>query len=324
MKPGRKSLVWGIVCTILIVVIVVLFLNRRWCYDFIRGLGYSPSAEMSAIIEKLNLTEHGEFLMKASRPELLERDDFNSHCVSQESETAVLGCYTGETVYVYNITDQELDGIRELTTAHELLHAAYARLSSSDREAIQAELEKVATSVSADLKDELDNYDPAERAEELYVRAGTEVADLPESLEKHYAEIFRDQDLVASYYNKYISVFRAIEAELEKLEKELSDLSIAIDNQSAEYTNGSDQLNAEITAFNNCAVTAGCFTSQGAFQARRAALLAEQARLETIYNNISSMIDTYNAKVEQYNADVVRGESLNRKINSTAEPEKVK
>ena len=324
-ESARKNHVLGWVLLVLLAVVVVVgALNWRWCYDFIRGMGYSATGEMSGIVAKLDLTDRGEFLFRASRPELLGRDEFNSHCVEGESETAVLGCYTKDTVYVYDITDKELDGIRELTTAHELLHAVYARMSEEERGRISAELSKVLAKNPAGLKEELENYDRAERDEELYVRAGTEVADLPEALERHYAEIFRNQDAVAGYYNKYISVFRQLEAELETLETEMNGLSATIDNLSAEYETRMKQLNDEITSFNNCAMVAVCFSSQGEFQARRAALVGEQGELEAKYNQISQMIDTYNSKVEKYNADVVRGQSLNRKINSTSEPEGIK
>lgn len=320
----RKNHVLGwVMLAIMIAAVVTVALNWRWCVDFVRGIGYTPSSEMSGIMGKLALTDRGQFLFKASRPELLQRDEFNSHCVEEASETAVLGCYAQDTVYVYNITDKELVGIQELTTAHELLHAVYARMSADERGRLSVELEKVLAKNPEGLKDELENYDKTQRDEELYVRAGTEVADLPEALERHYAEVFTDQDKVVGYYNNYISVFRALEAELEALEAEMNELSVAIDNLTAEYEARVRQLNGEIEEFNNCAMTAGCFSSQGEFRLRRAALVDEQASVEAIYNQISGMIDTYNSKVEQYNADAKRGRNLNRKINSTAEPEEI-
>ena len=298
-------------------------LNWRWCIDFVRGIGYTPSSEMSGIMEKLELTDRGEFLFKASRPELLQRDEFNSHCVEEVTETAVLGCYTQDTVYVYNITEEELAGIQELTTAHELLHAVYARMSEEEKGSLVEPLTRTFEANQGFLEGEIDAYDVSQKQEELYVRAGTEVADLPGALERHYAEIFTDQDRVVQYYNDYISVFRALEAELETLEAEMGGLSVKIDNLSAEYEARVRQLNGEIEEFNNCAGRAGCFSSQGEFQLRRAALINEQAALEVMYDEISGMIDAYNNKVEQYNADAKRGRSLNRKINSTAEPEEI-
>ena len=108
-ESARKNHVfWWVLLVLLAVVVVVGALNWRWCYDFIRGMGYSATGEMGGIVGRLDLTDRGEFLFRASRPELLGRDEFNSHCVEGESETAVLGCYTKDTVYVYDITDKEL------------------------------------------------------------------------------------------------------------------------------------------------------------------------------------------------------------------------
>ena len=38
-------------------------------------------------------------------------------------KTAVLGCYANREISIFNVTDQRLDGIREVTAAHEMLHA---------------------------------------------------------------------------------------------------------------------------------------------------------------------------------------------------------
>ena len=207
--------------------------------------------------------------------------------------------------------------------AHELLHAVYARMSEEEKKELVEPLTRTFDANQGFLEGEIDAYDTAQKQEELYVRAGTEVADLPEALERHYAEIFADQDKVAQYYNDYISVFRALEAELDALEAEMGELSTKIDNLSAEYEVKVRQLNEEIEGFNDCAATAGCFSSQEEFRLRRTALVEEQAALEAMYDEISGMIDTYNSKVEQYNADAKRGRNLNRKINSTAEPEEI-
>ena len=112
---------------------VAVFLNRQWLVDYWRGHDYVPTSEMGEIEKKLNLTERGEFLFKASRPELNNSDEFNRNCLSHNAEMAVLGCYTNNTVYVYDITEAELDGIRELTTAHELLHAVFLRMDEKER-----------------------------------------------------------------------------------------------------------------------------------------------------------------------------------------------
>ena len=319
----RRSLGGIIFLLIVIGVGTAVFLNRQWLVDYWRGRDYVPTGEMGEIEKKLNLTERGEFLFKASRPELNNSDEFNRNCLSHDAEMAILGCYTNNTVYVYDITEAELDGIRELTTAHELLHAVFLRMDEKEKEALRPSLEKVLAENRATLEQDLGNYAEAEKYEELYVRAGTEVADLPTDLEKHYAEIFKDQDGVVSYYNKYIAVFRELEAELKALKSETEVLATQIEGATAEYERALGQLNADIVSFNSCAETVGCFKTEEDFNARRNVLVASQNELSGRYEQINQMINLYNAKVERYNADVLRNQNLNSKINSNSKPKTI-
>lgn len=308
----------------LIGAITFVALNREWLNDYYRGQMYQPTSDMVRIRNSLNLTERGEFLFNASQPTLNEREDFNEYCRDGQNEIAVLGCYASSNIYVYNIIDPELDGIRELTTAHELLHAVYARMSEDEKNDLVLPLEKVYTDNRTLLEADLGTYSNDERIEELYVRAGTEVADLPEILETHYAEIFKDQDAVVAYYNKYISAFRQLEEEMNYLKSEMEQISASLDQKMAEYEAWVSQLNANISEFNACAHEAGCFSSQEEFESERSALMSEQSALESYYYEINSLIDEYNQKVDQFNDDVTHGEELNTKINSSIKPQEVK
>lgn len=307
-----------VVITILIIVAII---NRVIISDFIRGLGYEPTTEMINIRTSLNLTDYGNLVFNASWPELDEREVFNSHCRDYENENAILGCYDFENIYVYNITEPELDGIRELTAAHELLHAVYARLSEQDKRDLKPVLEQVYSSNAKILSEEIEMYLENERYEELYVRAGTEIANLPATLESHYANIFKDQDRIAAYYNKYISVFNQIQQNLDTLSSEINNLENVIKSKTNEYYSRSAALNTATASFNACAKTPDCFTSEIVFQIRRTELLNEYDALDALYNEIDSLIDTHNAKVEAYNSEATHINSLNTIINSIASPE---
>lgn len=93
MKKYWKWL--GLVAVIIIAVAVVL--NQQWINDYLRGFGYVPEGEMGRIVKDLELTEKGEFLFKASRPELSSQDEFNVTCRTvMDEEIAVLGCYVDD------------------------------------------------------------------------------------------------------------------------------------------------------------------------------------------------------------------------------------
>ena len=323
-RTKKRHLLGWLCLLVLIVVGVGVFLNRNWLYDFYRGVTYQPSSEMARIRSDLKLTDKGEFLFNAAHPELDGAAEFNSYCRDGESEIAVLGCYTGGNIYIYNITDERLNGIRELTSAHELLHANWARMSESEKVALVESLTRTFEANQSLLEDELNTYDVTQKQEELYVRAGTEIANLPDVLEKHYAEIFKDQDKIVSYYNSYIGVFRALETEMNGLKAEMEAINTELSNKMTEYEQQVKQLDTEVAEFNNCARVAGCFASEYEFNLQRAELIAKQEALKALYNEINSLIEAYNAKVEVYNADVLQSEKLNTIINSAAKPQDIK
>jgi len=320
-----KKRIWFAVIAVVVAAIGVgIWLNREWFYDYWRGMTYEPSAEIVQIRDKLGLTERGIFLFNASQPELNERDDFNNNCPTSNVETAVLGCYTEKSIYIYNINNEELAGIRELTAAHELLHAVWARMGEEERRGFVSELTRVFDDNQARLSEELDSYEVDEKQEELYVRAGTEVKDLPEGLERHFAEIFTEQDRIVDYYEGYIGVFERIEAEMDGLTDEMEKLKSEIDTKTLDYEQRMARLNADIVSFNSCAVVVGCFEDENAFYARRGVLVAEQEALAILYDEMGGLVDDYNELVEKYNKDVMYSNKLSNIVNSHSVPEELK
>ena len=262
----------------MVVVGILIALNYQTVMDLIQGMSYEPSAEMVAIREKLGLTRQGEIVFNASSPELNSEEEFNANCYKQtdSEETAVLGCYLGQKIYVYNVKSKDLNGILELTTAHELLHAVFERMSESEKDELAPLLEKVLAENQEILGEEVLRYVEDEQFEELYVRAGTEIKKLPAELEEHFAKIFNDQDKVVGFYDSYIKVFRELEARMRELKAEMEALNAEIEAKIKRYENGEYWL----------------------------------------FNEINWLIDRYNADVEEYNNNVVRNNELKNTMNS--------
>lgn len=312
---------WAVL-VVVIVIVALIVVNREWIHDYWRGISYRPSAEVARIRDELGLTEYGGFLFNASMPVLSDRDEFNEKCrFERDEEDAVLGCYLDKDIYIYDITDARLDGVRECTTAHELLHAVWKRMSEDERNSYAELLAEVYEKNKDFLEEELSIYDNNERREELYVRAGTEVKNLPKDLENHFAKVFKDQDKVVGYYDKYITVFRNLQAELDNLKSEMEEIKLQIETKEAEYTRAAEQLNADIAEFNTCADTIGCFTSQWEFNRSRNVLISRQEALDELYGEIDALANEYNARVDKYNEDVVSSNKLNQIMNSASKVE---
>ena len=324
MKRGLKNLwKWLGLVTIMTLAVLVL-INREWIGDYWRGVFFQPSDEMVTIRDRLDLADYGTFLFNASNPVLSSREEFNDKCrYEKDEEEAILGCYLDKDIYIYNIVDKRLDGVRECTAAHELLHAVWKRMKEEERKSYSELLSQVYEQNKDFLEKELEIYENNERGEELYVRVGTEVKNLPGDLERHFAKVFKDQDKVVGYYDKYITVFRDLQAELDDLEAEMNSIKMEIEAKEVEYSNRVAQLNAEIDEFNSCAEVAGCFSSQWVFNQKRNVLLGEQNALVSLYEQIEGLIEVYNQKVDKYNEDVVSNNKLNQIINSASKVEEL-
>ena len=313
----RHYVGWILFALMAVAIMVAIILNRVWIYDWYRGFGYEPTSDMATIRDGLGLTSRGRFLFNASRPELNSAEEFNKNCRQDESEMAVLGCYTVGTIYVYNIMAEELDGIRELTTAHELLHVVWARMSDSEKNSISSILESVYSNNLNILQEDIAVYRESERMEELFVRAGTEIKVLPSELERIYGEIFVDQDRIVDYYDGYIVVFRNIREEMEQLESDMAVLNAEIKELTSDYEKQASQLEADIVSFNSCAEVAGCFQNEEDFYDRRDELVARQNELEELNERINALINEYNKMVEEYNNNVTESHKLQNLINSS-------
>lgn len=319
-RNNRKIiLILAAASMVVAVVLAIIAANFTFIKDVFVGMRYRPSGEMTEIFDALELTDDGQRIFKASLPELMEREEFNQKCRETTNESAILGCYTDERIFVFDIESDELAGIRELTTAHELLHAVYHRMSDGEKMKWNELLSRVYKENEERLGEEIGTYAKEQQAEELYVRAGTEVKGLPEELERHFAGIFKNQDKVVEFYESYISVFEKIERRMEELLGKVNDLSAQVDAKVSEYETRAAALNQAAAEFNECAQTTDCFSSTAVFNARRAELVNEQSALKTLYQEINDLIEKHNKYVSEYNESALHGQTLNKVINSSEE-----
>ena len=289
--------------------------------DLISNMHYSGSPEIEEIANKLGLTGSGRFVFGATNPAVEERDAFNEHCDSYDEETSTLGCYGDNRIYLYNVTADELAGIKESTAAHELMHAVWERMPDGEKNELSKLLLNTYDNdkdIKNRLEEELKNYEEDEIVDELHSRLATEVKNLPARLEEHYAKYFTDQDAVVVLYENYREPFEKLDEEFEKLSADLEAVKAEYEQKQNAYVERYEALEEAISEFNSCAETLGCFSSQAAFNARRNELVAENAALDEMYNELSVLVDDYNAKVEAYNNNILRGEELDSMMNSNS------
>lgn len=325
-KSGSVGAIVALIITLVLIGVIVylgiVFGGLTAISDAIKGSRYQPGAEMARVIENDQFTKAGERILRATYPELESASDFNQHCYSgAERESSVLGCYSGDRIYVYDIGNAELDGIKETVLAHELLHAVWNRMSSKEQKALYADLESTYKAHSNEMSEHMTQYSQDEYYDELHSIIGSQLSesDMTDALQKHYAKYFTSQDLIANYYNSYNAKFKALEQKAEELSAQIEQHKAEIEALTNQYNATYEALVADVEDFNARANRPNGFYSRAQFDAERSQLLARQESLDRMYDQLTTLIDTTNSLVEQYNNNAIQIGDLYDSVNSRVE-----
>lgn len=315
----------GLVAALISVsVAALLFLNRQYVIDQMNIWQYQPSLAVEQLVDRSGMNDTGEFYFYASTPTLESTQVFNDKCGHREESTAILGCYAAQKIYIYNVTDARLDGIREVTAAHEMLHAVYERMGDGEREKVDALLETEYNKLKNDknLSERMAFYaktEPGQRDNELHSVIGTEVASISGELEKHYEKYFTDRKKVVALHTKYATVFSDLQARSEELVGELKALGNTVEEDTIAYNNAVNQIDKDIEAFNARANNGG-FNSQAQFNAERNSLMSRVSELDSLRDTINTNVAKYESLREELTSIASTSEALNRSIDSSLAP----
>lgn len=285
---------------------------------------YRPSSEIQEIVDTLQFTDEGRFYFFAAQPALSDREDFNSNCRHRDKESIILGCYIPmQHIFIFDIDDERLAGVKEVTSAHEMLHVAYDRLSSSEKDKVNQLLESELSSISNEsLQERLAVYErtePGEKFNELHSIIGTEVTSISPELEEYYKQYFEDRKVIADMANRYEKLFNELQQQQEGLSAEIDALVAELNQRVSGYNVEIDALNSAISDFNQ-KVRSGYFGDEAAFNVARSELIARQNQLENERSVIERLEQQYEQKRSQLEALNNEAESLNKTIDSRLEP----
>lgn len=314
---------------ILIVCAVVagwVFINRQFIIDQLTVWQYTPSASVASITNRANFTDEGKFYFYASRPEVESTKKFNTECQRKEEHSAILGCYVGTRIYIFDVKNEQLDGIEEVTAAHEMLHAAWDRLSGDERSKLTPLLEAAYQKVAdAELKERMDYYaraQPGERVNELHSIIGTEFSNIGGELESHFGQYFADRSKIVTFHDKYITIFNMLEAKSAALLNEIKSLERSINTRVKEYTANKqaiEQENQDLkTAY--ARLDRSNASEVNAYNVRVNSLNARASDLRAEYDSIIRLTAQYNAKVTEYNKVVTSQQNLQKSLDSKLAP----
>lgn len=222
------------------------FFYRYEILDWWKLRNYAPSYEVSSLSSTTTMTEYGQRLFYVHKPELDDKETFTNRCKGSE-QTIVLGCYRRqEGIYILLVTDSRLAGAMEVTAAHEMLHAAYDRMSGKEKQQVHALLDETRSKLTNErVITTLKGYEDRDASSiytEMHSIFGTELRNLSPELEAHYAQYFSDRSSVVAISEKYEQVFVDIRAKVEAYDADIAIRKRAIEVQEESIKQSSELL----------------------------------------------------------------------------------
>ncbi|MGZ6005002.1 MAG: hypothetical protein ACXWLH_02525 [Candidatus Saccharimonadales bacterium] len=299
------------------------FVNAQNIKDWFKLRDYTASSAIANIAKQDSMSDLGRKIFYVNHPQITAKDTFTSDCPSATAEqTIVLGCYhSGQSgIFLLNVTDTRLDGVEQVTAAHEMLHGAYERLSSTERQQVDKMLEDFYHNGLNDdrILKTIDAYkqsEPDDLVNEMHSIFGTEVQNLPAPLENYYKKYFTDRSQVTTFAAKYQSEFTNRQNAVANYDKQLATMKQQIENMESDIKQKQQSINSQQRTLlslrgNN-------------IQAYNAAVPGYNASIDaynTEVKQIHSLIDRYNQIVNTRNAIALEENELVKDLSSEAAP----
>ena len=229
-----------------------------------QGCHRELTPEFATYVQTAGLSDLGASLLYAHDPQIVSKSFIQGQCAdSIHGSSQVQGCYNGTKIYVIDLGFPEILDEMQVSTAHEMLHAAFHALDDQDRERIGGLLQQRATAIAdPELSKHLEQYRAEQNLDELHAVLGTEYGDLGPELEQHYAQYFTDRRKVLAIHAKYKQLIDGLKTEIDNLQAELDALGARADGLKAAgrigeynalvepYNSRVDRLNRTIDRYN--------------------------------------------------------------------------
>jgi hypothetical protein len=299
-----------IVLIILLAIPILLISHVQALEDWWSLRGYSPPDSVSKLAKEDTMTAKAEHIFYVTHPELInDKAQFRTACPLAE-QTIVLGCYYQvpgsfrEGIAVFDVSDARLSGVEEVTAAHEMLHSAYDRLGSNEKDRINTLLVNYYNNSLNDerIKTTIESYkktEPNDVVNEMHSVFGTEVVYLPGPLEDYYKQYFTNRHAVTDFSNQYESVFAQNKAQLDSIKAQIDSLKSQLSSDKASIESEEDELDSENQRMQN-------LLSSGRTNQYNASVDSYNARV----SGVKALIASYNSKVNRINSLVEQYNSL--------------
>ncbi len=246
---------------ILFIAFVLAYVFRYDLQDAWALRNYHPDATIQSLAGQATLTPLGQRLFYRNDPKIYaDRQSLARDCRIKSDTTIELGCYLStQHIYLLDVAPPELRQEMAVTVAHETLHAAYDRLSASQKKQLDTQLQAAADALNdKKLNDRLALYDklePGEHSNELHSILGTEYANLSPQLETYFGKYLTNRSAVVAYNTEFNRTFDGLHDEIVQLNDQITKQKAKMNadlaaGRIATYNSQVGSVNANITSYN--------------------------------------------------------------------------
>lgn len=284
----------------------LIYFNAQALTDWWQLRGYTPPAAVVSLASQDTMTNYARHVFYVNHPALeTSPTQFHADC-NQSEKTIVLGCYHSnqDGIFVFDVSDPRLSGVQQVTAAHEMLHAAYDRLSGQDRHNVDIMLQSYYSSIADQrIIDTINAYkqsEPNDVVNEMHSVFGTEIASLPAPLEQYYSRYFSNRQAVATFAANYQGEFTTREAKINADKAQLDQLKASINAEES-------QLQSQFNKINSDRARLDSLRSSG-----------QIAQYNASVNSFNAEVDDYNSSVNTLRADISQYNQLVQDYNAIA------
>lgn len=293
--------------------------NARAILDWWQLRSYTPPAEVVRLADATTMQGQGRDLFYISDPHVQDREAFNQTCTDAGEQSLVLGCYKSFKIYIYNVGDPRLAGVKEVTAAHEMLHAAYQRLPATEKAALNDQLRVQMNALRDERLQKLiqlyNEQEPGELLNEMHSILGTEYPNLSPELEAHYKRYFAERAKVVAYAQQYEGIFTASKERLAVLDEQLGALKVKIDANNAQLQRTQQELETQMAQMN-----ATQQTDPAAYNQMVPSYNVKVRQFNNLVVTTRQLVNQYNALVQERNSEAAAQNDLFNSLDSTYQP----
>ncbi len=306
-----------------IILVIALIIGSRYVQDIqdeIKLIDYQAPPQIARLATATTMTDTARRLFYVNTPQLETQKSALNLCQSSE-HTVILGCYVGgKGIFLQAVADPRLQGIVEVTAAHEMLHVAYERLSLSEQKQLNLELRSAFSQIkSKRIKDLIEIYnsqDPAVVNTELHSILGTEVRNLSPELETHYRRYFRARQSVVAFSARYEQVFSALRDKAKNLNQQLANRKFTMEQLGKQVEQEVTNVESERAQLKRSL----SINPQSNYNNQVASFNDRVQNYNRLVTELKQQTNTYNQMVIEHNSLALEEKSLVESLKSQSLP----